>query len=548
MALTQIKTTAIADDAVTTDKLANAINTERTANTAKVSLENDSVTGAKIADDAVGAEHIEDLDSHVKLLDNSQAIFGTGSDLKIYHDGTRSWIQDANAGNLIIDTNGTEVDINSGGNAEYMGRFIKDGAVEIYFDNSKKFETTSTGAYITGTVTSTGGMTADHFSLNDNKKFNAGSSDDLQIYHDGSNSYIKDTGTGGLAVNSNHFWVADAANSDYLINALDTGAIELYFDGSKKIETYSGGVEFHGNLKNETDGVNEGIYLGAANDLGLYHDGTNSYIKNNTGILDIRGDDVRLRSSGGETYVQGVANGATYIYYDSSQKFQTTSTGIKVESGAAATLHLTSNPSYSASIEFGDTDDDDEAEIWYDNYSKKLNFRTTEASDLVFYRNSTEKIRITSDGLTFNGDTAAANAISDYEEGTYTPTLSAVVNSYAKQYGFYTKIGNVVHFTAWVEVSSIGSNNTGTLKLSLPFTSKNSTYYRDGGTFTGESFTFDTAFTGVNRTHIGANQSEMEMSFGFKSDFNEGWNNAIIKNNNTDSQTAFQVSGTYLTD
>ena len=49
MALTQLKTGAIADDAVTTDKLANAINTERTANTAKVSLADNAVTLAKMA-------------------------------------------------------------------------------------------------------------------------------------------------------------------------------------------------------------------------------------------------------------------------------------------------------------------------------------------------------------------------------------------------------------------------------------------------------------------------------------------------------------------
>ena len=49
MALTQVKTSGIADDAVTTDKLANAINTERTANTAKVSLTDNSVTLAKMA-------------------------------------------------------------------------------------------------------------------------------------------------------------------------------------------------------------------------------------------------------------------------------------------------------------------------------------------------------------------------------------------------------------------------------------------------------------------------------------------------------------------
>ena len=49
MALTKVQTNAIADDAVTTDKLANAINTERTANTAKVSLADNSVTLAKMA-------------------------------------------------------------------------------------------------------------------------------------------------------------------------------------------------------------------------------------------------------------------------------------------------------------------------------------------------------------------------------------------------------------------------------------------------------------------------------------------------------------------
>ena len=60
MALTKVQTSGIADDAVTTDKLANAINTERTANTAKVSLADDAVTSAKIADDAVVTASIAD--------------------------------------------------------------------------------------------------------------------------------------------------------------------------------------------------------------------------------------------------------------------------------------------------------------------------------------------------------------------------------------------------------------------------------------------------------------------------------------------------------
>ena len=86
MALTQLKTGAIADDAVTTDKLANAINTERTANTAKttnathtgdvtgsgaLTIANDAVTAAKLADNAVVTASILDGEiTTAKLADD----------------------------------------------------------------------------------------------------------------------------------------------------------------------------------------------------------------------------------------------------------------------------------------------------------------------------------------------------------------------------------------------------------------------------------------------------------------------------------------------
>ena len=88
--------------------------------------------------------------------DSVKATYGAGADLEIYHDGSHSWVKDNGTGNLIIDTtNGTEVNINSGGNAEFMGRFIKDGAVKLYHNGSDKFATTSTGINITGTVAAT---------------------------------------------------------------------------------------------------------------------------------------------------------------------------------------------------------------------------------------------------------------------------------------------------------------------------------------------------------------------------------------------------------
>jgi len=87
----------------------------------------------------------------------------------------------------------------------------------------------------------------------------------------------------------------------------------------------------------------------------------------------------------------------------------------------------------------------------------------------------TEKARILANGgITFNGDTATANALDDYEEGTFTPTWSSGSASYQNQYGYYTKVGNVVHFNAKLSSTSVTSMTTAHID-GLPFTSKNAT-------------------------------------------------------------------------
>jgi hypothetical protein len=79
------------------------------------------------------------------------------------------------------------------------------------------------------------------------------------------------------------------------------------------------------------------------------------------------------------------------------------------------------------------------------------------------------RLRVDQDGLKFNGDTAAANALDDYEEGTWTPSLGGNT-TYSAQGGTYTKIGRqvTVHFVLGVTTLGTGSaaNITG-----LPFTS-----------------------------------------------------------------------------
>ena len=79
----------------------------------------------------------------VDFNDNIKARFGTGNDLEIFHNGSFSLI-DNNTGNLAINTASGEVQINKD-TSEYMARFITDGAVELYHNNVKRFETTATG-------------------------------------------------------------------------------------------------------------------------------------------------------------------------------------------------------------------------------------------------------------------------------------------------------------------------------------------------------------------------------------------------------------------
>ena len=139
-----VTTAKIAADAITATKIADdAVNSEHYA-AGSIDTEHiaaDAITAAKIADDAIGAEHIEQLDADLSIADSVKAKFGAGNDLAIYHDGTTN----------IIDAAAANLEINHGN--EKMITCVQDAQVELYHNNSKKFETTSAGATVTGTLT-----------------------------------------------------------------------------------------------------------------------------------------------------------------------------------------------------------------------------------------------------------------------------------------------------------------------------------------------------------------------------------------------------------
>jgi len=103
------------------------------------------------------------------------------------------------------------------------------------------------GSNLTG-ISSVGGATGVDF--NDDVKIRLGTGNDLEIYHSGNASYIKDVGTGGLQIlGSDNVNILNGADTEYCAKFITDGAVELYHNNSKKFETTSAGVELYGNME-----------------------------------------------------------------------------------------------------------------------------------------------------------------------------------------------------------------------------------------------------------------------------------------------------------
>ena len=193
---------------------------------------------------------------------------------------------------------GTHHWFDNSGSGEYILKGISNAAVELYFDNSKKFETAGGGVNIVG----------DAYFLTDNGSAYFGASNDLRIFHDGSNSYIKDQGTGNLKI--------DGSDN-----------VELQAGGSTKAYTYANGLFVY----NQQIPDNGELNIGNGSDLKLWHDGSNSYIKNSTNALTaLTGGFYINNVANSESMAAFNANSHCSLYYDNSKKFETASYGAQV--------------------------------------------------------------------------------------------------------------------------------------------------------------------------------------------------------------------------
>ena len=142
------------------------------ANTAHVSTTGLNVVGVStlgndvnfIGSAGVTTTFFDTSDNSLKFKDGARAKFGDGSDLHVYHNGSNSVIREEGTGNLNIQTTGGNVDILVN-TTETAAKFISDGAVELYNNNTKRIETTSSGAITTGIHTVTVGTDLDGYKV-----------------------------------------------------------------------------------------------------------------------------------------------------------------------------------------------------------------------------------------------------------------------------------------------------------------------------------------------------------------------------------------------
>jgi hypothetical protein len=93
------------------------------------------------------------VDGNLSLGDSDKIQLGASQDLQIYHDGSHSYIRDQGSGNLII--TGSQLTFSNVADTEYMAKMVQDGTVELYYNGSKKLETTNTGVTVTGNIGAT---------------------------------------------------------------------------------------------------------------------------------------------------------------------------------------------------------------------------------------------------------------------------------------------------------------------------------------------------------------------------------------------------------
>ena len=186
----------------------------------------------------------------------------------------------------------TTIKLKNGSGAPTAGDLVQgEPALDL---TNKRLYTEDSG----GTVIEVGTNPGTDVTFADNRKAIFGASSDLQIYHDGSNSYIDDQGTGGLYVRSSSNMFLTAANGEKYFKGTVNGAATLYYDDAEKLATTSTGIDVTGTAT--VDGLDvANVKIESDLTTTPTNDGANYIFRAASGHADYNGGDliIQARSS-----------------------------------------------------------------------------------------------------------------------------------------------------------------------------------------------------------------------------------------------------------
>ena len=246
------------------------------------------------------------------------------------------------------------------------------------------------------------------------------------------------------------------------------------------------------------DGVSNALKIGDGGDLVLQHNGTNSFIDNNTGDLYIQttgsgddiliesADDITLKVAGSETAIQATGDGAVELYNDNTKRLSTTGNGADIFGSGASSAYLklintsaSSNNShqftvdgYNAANSYWNKIQIDASEVLLKTYTGT---RATLSNTALTFASGVNIAMANGNGISFAATSDAGGMqnelLDDYEEGTWTPATHD--GSVSGQNCKYTKTGNTVHCWGLLYDFSDQSTNDMIKVGGLPFTPTN---------------------------------------------------------------------------